>query len=219
MTQSDQYGNSKLVSGGGWGLKHNAHLRLQFSSGNDVMDDIFVVQKHSSIDLIKSKISPLFTNITFVIDVREGGVVDPVLSMLLYARNQLGYITTDAWAKMPRPFEMHPEYDGKFDKYCKDGKSFRWTELVEYARERPKLITLLQLCFIDEICDMYKYQAVICQKYREELIRKLEEPEPFEDENGRIIDRWTGEIMNSDAVIVDEHSINNLIEATNNVDN
>lgn len=201
ITQTDRYGNAKLGSGGGWGVKHNAHLRLSFHSQDDIMDDIFVVAKNSVIDLEKSKLSPLFYDISFTIDVTKGGVVDPIRSMLNYSRNQLGYITKEAWAKFDRVYDLHPEYDGKFDKFSKDGKSFRWSELVEYAQSRPKIITLLQLCFLDEICEKYSYQAAICEPYRQKLLQMMEEPEPYDDGNGHIVDRWTGEIIEESSKI------------------
>lgn len=202
-TSMDRYGNSKLVSGGGYGLKHNAHLRVEFRGGKNEGDDdktpLFITSKLSEINLEKSKISPLFKGIPFVIDVTKGGVVDPLQSMLVFSRDRRDYIqNAGGWCQLnSKIFEWYPEYDNKFDKYCSTGARFRFSELEEYIKRRPKFIKFLQLCFLKEISDMYSYQAEICKPYIAQLKKEMEEPEPERQVDGTVVDLWTGQSLSS----------------------
>ena len=197
-TSMDAYGHAKLVSGGGFGLKHNAHLRIEFKGGKDTGDDektpLFITTKNSEINLEKSKISPLFKGIPIVIDVTKGGVVSPTDSMLAFIKDRLSYVSTKgAWSYLDKKlFEWYPEYDYKFDKFNSGGSAFYFKELEAYVRKRPKMVKFFQLCFLKEISDMYSYQAEICKPYIEQLKREMEEPEPEKQVDGSIIDLWTG---------------------------
>ena len=202
-TSMDMYGHAKLVSGGGYGLKHNAHLRIEFKGGKDTGEDddektpLFITSKLSEINLEKSKISPLFKGIPIVIDVTKGGVVNPVESMLAFIRNRLDYVyTKGAWTYLNKKlFEWYPEYDYKFDKFNSGTTAFYFKDLEAYVRKRPKMVKFFQLCFLKEISDMYSYQAEICKPYIEQLKKEMEEPEPERQADGSYIDLWTGQAL------------------------
>ena len=55
-TEMTRFG-SKLSSGGGWSIKHNAHVRFSYTSGNTEYDGIYATRKNSSVTLEKSKLS------------------------------------------------------------------------------------------------------------------------------------------------------------------
>ena len=198
-TSMDMYGHAKLVSGGGYGLKHNAHLRVEFRSGKnegeggDEKSPLFVTAKTSTINLEKSKISPLFKGIPFVIDVTKGGAIDPIRSMLTFARDRLDFFSVSGgrYKIKPEIWELMPEYDNKFDKFSSTGASFHWKELEEYAQRRPKIVKFFQLCFLKQISEMYDYQAEICKPYVEKLREEMEESELEEQADGSTIDLWT----------------------------
>lgn len=204
-TSMDMYGHAKLVSGGGYGLKHNAHLRVEFRGGNNEGEGgsekqpLFITTKLSTINLEKSKISPLFKGLPFIIDVTKGGAVDPIKSMLIFCRDRLDLFNGSGsrYTINPKVFEWFPEYDNRFDKYTSTGASFYFKDIMAYAEKRPKIIKLFQLCFLKEISDMYDYQAEVCKPYIEQLRKEMEEPEPFTQADGSVIDLWTGKAITS----------------------
>lgn len=171
-TKMGRYGSS-LTSGGGWGLKHNAHLRLLYKGGATEFDGIYAMIKHSTVSMDKSKISPLFNDLSLRIDNSRGGVVDPVRSMISYATDELGYIGLGTWCNSNRLCELHPEYIGKFGKFLDPNKKFRYNELVEYCYDNYDYILLLMLTFCEEISQRYIYQAEVCAPYIEVLKERL----------------------------------------------
>lgn len=224
-TEMTNYGG-RLSSGGGWAIKHNAHLRFRYKGGTTDYDGIYALYEHSTVSLEKSKISPLFKDIPVLIDITAGGLVDSAASMAMYAADSLGYIKHAAWCNSNRLAEMLPEYEGCFGKFCmKGGPTFRYNEYLDYARNTPDYVTLLELAFTKEICEKYAYQAAVCKPYLEELRGKLAhliEPETdvrvgpngdvfvsetegkveevpsgesFEEFDGKTIDKETGEVL------------------------
>lgn len=193
-TKMTRFGSS-LTSGGGWGLKHNAHLRLCYDGGKTDFDGIYATTKHSAVSMDKSKISPLFNDLSVVIDITKGGAVDPIKTFVEYSCEQLHYISDGSWKNMDPVCERHPEFIGKFDKFIDPEKSFRYDELVEYCEARPKLVYVMMLCFIEEIMEKYSYQAEICSAYHDKIIEMINAPEPYDDGTGKVIDLWTGEII------------------------
>lgn len=205
-TEMTQYG-SRLSSGGGWAIKHNAHVRIRYKGGNTDYDGIYAQYKHSAVSLDKSKISPLFSDIPILIDITRGGVVDGPASMAIYAADVLGYIHHAAWCNSKRLAEMYPEFDGCFEKYCSsNGSTFRFNEYLDYARNCPDFVTLLQLAFTEEICQKFSYQAEICAPYIEKLRDKLKgliehELDVKFDENGEVV---AEEVENKVVEVVDD---------------
>ena len=200
-TQQGMYPNqTKLGSSGGWGIKHDAHLRILFKGGSTETltgadDDIFTIFKNSSFSMEKSKISPMFKGLPIVIDNREGGKIDGIRSFMEFCREKLKLVTKDSWAKIsPVMFEHFPEYMSHF-KYQPDSK-FYWKQFIQYVtEERPKLAKVFELEFVNIISSIYKYQSVICAPYREQLLKEIEAPEPHDEGNGKVVDLWTGTIL------------------------
>lgn len=209
-TEMTQFGG-RLSSGGGWAIKHNAHVRIRYNGGKTDFDasNIFPQYKHSTVTLDKSKISPLFQNIPILIDIQNGGTVDGPASMAIYAADVLKYIEKGSWCTSKELAKRFPEYVGCFGKFCDpvgDSK-FRYGEFLQYARDNPDYVSLLELAFIDDISERYTYQADICKPYadqlRAQINSKLEEPEvdAFEDSDG---DEIVREVLNKvDEVVVD----------------
>lgn len=169
-TKMGRFGSS-LTSGGGWGIKHNAHLRIRYNSGKTEYNGPYAVSKTSTLDLVKSKISAQFEHVNIVLDITKGGIVDPVRSFLDYCRDQLGYFKIAAWSKMDPIKDRHPEYH----KYLGDffNKSFRYNDLVKYSEEHKEMILFLELLFTEDIQNMYSYQAEVCEPYKEEIVKEL----------------------------------------------
>lgn len=168
-TQMGTYRPS-LTSTGGWAIKHNAHLRLQYKGGKEDKDGMFAIRKHSTIDMVKSKISPCFNDLGIVLDNTKGGVIDKEMSMVDFAIDQMGLLElAGAWVTTNRLMEYHPEYYGYFDGGFYGDVKKRRNEIYEYAREVPAYLDLLELCFCEDIAERFEYQAEICKPYIMEL--------------------------------------------------
>ena len=162
-TQQGMYPNqTKLGSSGGWGIKHDAHLRILFKGGKTETltgadDDIFTIFKNSKFSLEKSKLSPMFKDLPIIIDNREGGKIDGIRSLMEFCREKLKLVSADGWAKIaPVMFEHFPEYMAHF-KYQADSK-FYWKQFIQYiTEERPKLAKVFALEFVNIISSIYKY--------------------------------------------------------------
>ena len=215
-TEMTQYGG-RLTSGGGWAIKHNAHLRIRYNGGTTDYDGVYATYKHSAVSLDKSKLSPLFSGINILIDNTKGGVVDGPGSMAIYAADTLHYINHAAWCNSKPLAEKYPEYVGCFDKFCNiSGATFRFNEYLNYARNNPYYVDLLELAFTEELCSKYEYQAEICQPYVNQLREKLStliehEDDFYVDENGEVFDK---EVINKDDIIVDENTLDQPIDET-----
>lgn len=172
-TQMGRYGSS-LTSGGGWGLKHNAHLRLKYTGGKTDYDGIYATLKHSYIDMEKSKISPQFSGLSLVIDITKGGIVDSVYSMFTYAVENLGYISqSKGWYNFKKLVELNPEYAESLERFEPE-KSRRINDILQLFRDNESLYYLLCLTFCKEISQVYSYQAEICAPYMETLRDRVE---------------------------------------------
>lgn len=204
-TSKGMYPNqTKLVSSGGWGIKHDAHLRIKFAGGStetldgDGKTGLFVGYKNSSFDLEKSKISPLFKDLPIVIDVTKGGRLDPVRSMLEFAKEKLGYVQqiakgSQSYSLDSGLYEQFPDIMSHF-KYAED-ETFTWKAFSKYVMERPKIIKVFQLAFVKKISEIYEYQRVICEPYFQTLLKEIENPEPVDQGNGKIVDLWSGNTL------------------------
>lgn len=193
-TEMTQFG-SRLSSSGGHALKHDIHLRIRFNSGDTAYDGVFAKKKYSSINIEKSKISPLMNNFNVVLDINKGGVINSHESMINFATEQLGLIDKGSWSNSKKLAEKYPEYSEKFDKFLSPWGSYRFQELLDYVNVRPKFSKFLELCFLDLIEENYSYQAEVCKAYKERVLKELEEPELVTQEDGSVIDIWSGEIV------------------------
>ena len=218
-TEMTQFGG-RLTSGGGWAVKHNAHIRIKYVGGKTDYDGIYATVKHSTVNLDKSKISPLFQNISIVIDITRGGIVDGAASMAEYASDVLHYINHSSWCDSKPLAEMYPEYVGCFDKFCSPEGRFRYNEYLNYAENNSDYVTLLELAFTQEICNKYTYQAKICAPYIQKLkdqLSHLIEPELdviTDTEGNQIIDEVDDK---SEMVITDDNDMNLVDTATGEI--
>ncbi len=162
-------------SGGGWGLKHDQHLQLEFKSGKTTYDGIFAVEKETAINITKSKLSSLFSGLSVFIDIKNAGTVDVEKSFLEYLFSaDVKILNAGAWSSAPYLLERYPEESAKFPILQ---KSFRKDDLIEYARHNKAFLNLAQVAFIDLLSDMYSYQKDVCQDYRDQLYLTVQEAE------------------------------------------
>lgn len=200
---SDFKGNALITSGGGWGIKHYAHLRFKFKSGKDEVDEdnnLFVTSRTSELDIVKSKLSPLLKGINMVIDITKGGAIDSVKSMMAFAQKlDVFELKGTRYVVKPEVFQLYPQFDHKFNFVNSEGKSYYWSTYEKVAQQRPKFVKFMQLLFIKMISEHYSYQAEICKPYAEQLIKEMEDPEYVTREDGSVIDLWTGEVLRASA--------------------
>lgn len=168
-TEMTQFGG-RISSGGGWAIKHNAHVRIRYIGGKtEYEDDVYATYKNSIVTLEKSKISPLFKDIPILINVKKSGSVDGPASMAVYAADHLGYIDKKGSRRTSKPLALkYPEYadSGAFGKFCQvDGASFYMKEYIEYARHNEDYETLLELAFAEDISSHYETQADVCADF------------------------------------------------------
>lgn len=195
-TEMTQFGG-KLSSSGGHALKHDIHLRLRFNSGDTYYEGIFAKKKYSSINIEKSKISPLMGNFSIVLDITDGGVINSEESMLSFATESLNLVDRGSWSNTKELAKKYPQYADKFDKFLSEHSSFRYQELIDYIGTRPKFSKFLELAFLDMLKEIYSYQAEVCEPYRLKVIEELEAPELVTMDDGNVVDIWTGEIVES----------------------
>ena len=100
FTHFNKYGGTSEDSGGGFGLKHGAHYKLQVKLvkqhwvggiGNDEKDEdegFLGSTQNSYVNLTKSKSTPSIRNIPLVINTLEGGAIDSNMSILLFFKEQ-----------------------------------------------------------------------------------------------------------------------------------
>lgn len=188
-TEMTRFG-AKLNSSGGWGIKHSVQLRLQYKKkGDPDAEGIWAMYQHSSVDMIKSKISPLFKGISLTLDISNAGRCDQNRTMLDYISNSnLPYLENKGgWWNCHALAERYPDYVGYFDKYLQpEGSSFRASELTEYMESNPEFLKLLQLAFVDDISAHYNYQGQVSKPYREEIISSLDDYKKSFDDKSKL---------------------------------
>lgn len=215
-TEMTRFG-SKLSSGGGWAIKHNAHVRIRYVGGKTEYDPsgIYALYKNSVVSLDKSKISPLFQNMPIVIDITKGGIVDGPASMAIYAADELKLVTHSSWCSAAELANRYPEYSGCFGKFCSPTNKFHFNDYLDYARSNPDYVALLELAFVDDISRMYSYQAEICAPYRAQLKEQLDrllEPEldVVKDSEG---DEVIREVVNSSQEVISDDGDVSLVDS------
>ncbi|WJZ23536.1 DNA recombination and repair protein [Listeria phage LIS04] len=167
----------KLVSGGGFGLKHDIQLQLQFQSSKSSFDGAGrEIRQTSTIDLGKSKISPKFKDIKMTIDNTTGGTIDRIRSFMSYIRE-----STDIFNDNQGWIQLNPEYFDEGSHYLeyepiidKSSKKWRWDELVDTVKSDPNWVRFLQMLLVDEIAKHYKYYHDISRNYRRLLYLHLQ---------------------------------------------
>lgn len=175
-TKMTRFGAS-LDSSGGWGIKHSVQLRLRYrKNGDPDAEGIWATYQHSTIDMVKSKLSPLFKNISVTLDISNAGRCDKNRTMLDYIANaQLPYLTAKGgWWNCHEIANRYPEYVGYFDKFVvSEGANFRASELSEYMESNPYFLKLFQLAFIDDIAKHYSYQGEVSKPFHDKLVSEL----------------------------------------------
>jgi len=172
-------------SGGGFALKHDQHLQLEFKDGSASdfkhlgfdrghtrYEGEFAVEKISTVNIRKSKLSSLFTGIPIFIDIKNAGIVDVEKSFIEYMF-KMGIIgSSGGWCNADYLLERYPEEIKKFPLFQ---SNFRRNDVHRYGKETPIFIKFLQVAFIDKISDIYSYQKEVCAGYRDKLYAEVVE--------------------------------------------
>lgn len=187
VRKTDNYGNSKDVSGGGYALEHDAHLQAQFKSYNgDVFEGKFLVRRTSLLTVDKSKISPEIKDIPIIMDITEGGMIDSVASFVEYMMD-LGYlVSSQGWYKLTdlaNSYRLDPLYY-IFNYY---DKSYRYDEIHKKMKDTPLLYNALRYMFMSKYSSIYKLQSQIMKPYMDECLKQIREeydsPEYYMNDN------------------------------------
>jgi RecA/RadA recombinase len=106
FTHFNSYGGTSEDSGGGFGLKHGAHYKLQVKlikqHWGDDDEDFLGSTQMSYVNLTKSKSTPAIRNIPLVINTLEGGAIDSNMSILLFFKeNKLLEEPSKGWFTLP----------------------------------------------------------------------------------------------------------------------
>lgn len=169
-----------LGSSGGNAMKHDIHLKLKFGSGRTEMDGAFATIKHSSIEIDKSKISPLYKSFDITIDVSKGGKIAQIDSFLLTLS------TLDIFKQGGGWYHLNPQYLEDYKEYFQSyelllGK-FRWKALVELMNADSRLVKIFELIWIDIVSSKYELQKIVCEDYRKQLLEDLTSNEVSDSE-------------------------------------
>lgn len=169
---TDRYGNRKLDAGGGVALKHDVHLSVKLELSSDYTEGSFLITRTSKMAIDKSKISPEIWDIPVVLDIREGGKIDEVLSLIEYFLWN-GWITqTSGWYTFDNIAEMNK--DNPFYPILSSySKKRRYNDMVQLVRDTPELYLALRYTFIKHLASIYKLQAKVMYEYQDKITAEL----------------------------------------------
>ena len=169
---TDRYGNRKLDAGGGVALKHDVHLSVKLELSSDYTEGSFLITRTSKMAIDKSKISPEIWDIPVVLDIREGGKIDEVLSLVEYFLWN-GWITqTSGWYTFDNIAEMNKD-NPFYPILASYSKKRRYNDMVQLVRDTPELYLALRYTFIRHLASIYKLQAKVMYEYQDKITSEL----------------------------------------------
>lgn len=169
---TDRYGNRKLDAGGGVALKHDVHLSVKLELSSDYTEGSFLITRTSKMAIDKSKISPEIWDIPVVLDIREGGKIDEVLSLIEYFLWN-GWITqTSGWYTFDNIAEMNKD-NPFYPILASYSKKRRYNDMVQLVRDTPELYLTLKYTFIKHLASIYKLQAKVMYEYQDKITSEL----------------------------------------------
>ena len=169
-----------FTTSGGEGLRHDVHLKIWIEGGKTTQNEEGFNSKMSSkLKLEKSKISPLISDVDLVLDISKGGAIDREDSLVNFFYNKsIFQMVTNGWYSInPGVAEMYPQYRSYLENNTKLFGKQRWNAIVEEIRSNEVIRDFMTLVWVDMVGRNYSLQAVVCAKYREELVNKLK---PYE---------------------------------------
>ena len=171
---TDRYGNRKLDAGGGVALKHDVHLSVKLELSSDYTEGSFLITRTSKMAIDKSKISPEIWDIPVVLDIREGGKIDEVLSLIEYFLWN-GWITqTSGWYTFDNIADMNK--DNPFYPILSSfSKKRRYNDMIQLVKDTPELYLALRYTFIKHLASIYKLQAKVMYEYQDKIVSELME--------------------------------------------
>ena len=169
---TDRYGNRKLDAGGGVALKHDVHLSVKLELSSDYTEGSFLITRTSKMAIDKSKISPEIWDIPVVLDIREGGKIDEVLSLIEYFLWN-GWITqTSGWYTFDTVADMNKD-NPFYPILANYSKKRRYNDMVQLVRDTPELYLTLKYTFIKHLASIYKLQAKVMYEYQDKITSEL----------------------------------------------
>ena len=169
---TDRYGNRKLDAGGGVALKHDVHLSVKIELSSDYTEGSFLITRTSKMAIDKSKISPEIWDIPVVLDIREGGKIDEVLSLIEYFLWN-GWITqTSGWYTFDTVADMNKD-NPFYPILANYSKKRRYNDMVQLVRDTPELYLALRYTFIKHLASIYKLQAKVMYEYQDKITAEL----------------------------------------------
>lgn len=169
---TDRYGNRKLDAGGGVALKHDVHLSVKLELSSDYTEGSFLITRTSKMAIDKSKISPEIWDIPVVLDIREGGKIDEVLSLIEYFLWN-GWITqTSGWYTFDTVADMNKD-NPFYPILANYSKKRRYNDMVQLVRDTPELYLALRYTFIKHLASIYKLQAKVMYEYQDKITAEL----------------------------------------------
>lgn len=169
---TDRYGNRKLDAGGGVALKHDVHLSVKLELSSDYTEGSFLITRTSKMAIDKSKISPEIWDIPVVLDIREGGKIDEVLSLIEYFLWN-GWITqTSGWYTFDTVADMNKD-NPFYPILANYSKKRRYNDMVQLVRDTPELYLAIRYTFIKHLASIYKLQAKVMYEYQDKITAEL----------------------------------------------
>lgn len=179
-TKKTMYGSS-LTSGGGWSLKHNIHQKLKFNRNKEDYEGEFAVSAVNTLDIDKSKLSPLYGDIEFVVNIRKGGLIDEFESVLAYCLNSdrdIIHLSGNGWYSFKEDFDI--DYEDIFGEEIVDKyiffKNKRLEEFEDTIRKDTEIYKrIFSVLIMQKFSNIYEYQAQIIKPYQEKLTKQIKE--------------------------------------------
>lgn len=172
---TDRYGNQHMDAGGGIALKHDVHFSVRVElTGQDTIENGFLLYRKSKMTIDKSKIGPEVQGIPVVIDATVGGSIDEKISFAEYMTD-LGFISYDrGW------YSFQPTVD-----YCNSenlsivkvfidfNKKYRYNDIMGQVKKSSALYDALRYVFMYYYGKKYQLQNRIIQPYMQDCYNKL----------------------------------------------
>ena len=182
-TKKTRYGSS-ITSGGGYGLKHDIHMKLKFLQNDTEFLGEFAIKAKNAIEIDKSKLCPLSKEMNFVMDIRKGGVIDELESAIEYCiaedRNIISKTSNGWYSFLENPSFLDMSYEDLFGKEVVDKyiffKNKRFDPFLEALQEDIEVYSIILTCLMMErFSSVYEYQKEVISSYKEVLLEQLHE--------------------------------------------
>lgn len=166
---------------GGNALKHNIQYRLEFSANKLSYEDGIASRGESGVKVTKNKLGPTTLEYPISLDIRKGGVIDQVRSVLNYL--YVYFIEKTGRGRyyfIPKFYKEYPKFHQYLSlNYPKFLGNFLWEDFISVVNDDRDaggiFFDFFLLKWADIISTSYTLQASVVAPYRQTLIDRIDQ--------------------------------------------